>query len=99
MSYCRWSNSDLYVYASCNNFYLCFLCPDGGNDGAGGYRTLTGKEMADHVQAHIDNGSTVPPYTIPALLKGEFDDEFAGGNLAEPWTDDYGELHIPGSPT
>lgn len=59
MSYCRWSDGDLYVYHDVGGFLICMCCsftPVGPTGWHGDFTTTSRKGMASHVREHIAAG-------------------------------------------
>lgn len=67
MSYCRFSNADLYVFPSDRGFECCG-CPDGKAEdgklivGRGFFVTQDAPAMIMHMLNHAKNGLDVPEY-------------------------------------
>lgn len=59
MSYCRFSEGDVYLIAHCYGGWVCYLC---NLHPVKGYNVKldTAGEVRDHLQAHIDAGHEVP---------------------------------------
>lgn len=69
MSYCRFGDGDLYVYADVGGYICCcacFLDPNGKDA-----QLYTAAEAIAHVQEHINAGWSVPDDVIPALAGWE----------------------------
>lgn len=62
MSYCRFSNADVYVYMDVGGYLCCCGCSlsdDGRHYGT--------SDMVAHLREHIAKGDDVPDDVIPAL--------------------------------
>ena len=74
MSYVRWGHdSEVYVFFHAGGWFQCEECkliPTPKKDSpesAYHFRTMTGRAMAEHLEAHLSAGHKVPAYAIQAL--------------------------------
>ena len=68
MSYCRFSEGDVYLIAHANGRWSCYLCKM--EDGQRIVTLNTLGEVQDHLQAHRDAGHKVPERAF-ALVREE----------------------------
>lgn len=79
MSYARFSEGDIYLYACVSGGIFCCSCRLARPDNLEGLWTFsTYDEAIAHVRKHIEAGHRVPEHTIPALEA----DRDAGESLA-----------------
>lgn len=66
MSYCRFSDGDVYMYEHVNGFIECCACSlkDGKS-----VALLNRKDALEHLYQHRDNEDKVPEYAINRLIK------------------------------
>lgn len=71
MSYARWSaESDVYVYAHVDGWWVCELCDlpgSSGHLGAGTFTAVEPEAIVGHLRTHIARGDMVPERTIPNI--------------------------------
>jgi len=73
MSYCRFSDGDVYLYPSVIGGWTCCACRLNPVDESGAYnlspdtRMLTAGEVRAHLQAHIDADHDVPDYATEKI--------------------------------
>lgn len=63
MSYCRFSDADIYVYPSMGGFECCG-CPVGKF-----FSTKSAADMLRHMKAHRDAGLDVPDYAFLGVFQ------------------------------
>jgi hypothetical protein len=61
MSYCRFSDADIYVFAASDGFQ-CYGCPDDKY-----FSTPDAPVMIHHMKQHRDAGLDVPDYAIAGV--------------------------------
>lgn len=61
MSYCRFSDGDVYLYASVDGDWECCMCWLTG-DLVVSLKTL--EEVKEHLEAHVAAGHNVPSYAL-----------------------------------
>jgi hypothetical protein len=72
MSFCRWSEGDLYIYEDYRGFFNCMNChlnevaSDGFRDD---HNCKTLQELREHVQAHEEAGHEAPYESIYARIQ------------------------------
>lgn len=62
MSYCRFIEADVYVYASCDGPLVCCACSLSKT-----WEHYSTAAIVAHLKDHIDAGDYVPDHVIPAL--------------------------------
>lgn len=68
MSYCRFSNADIYVYPSDRGFECCG-CPFEVGDHVNDLVTKAGGEMFLHMKAHRAAGHDVPDFALIGVFE------------------------------
>lgn len=63
MSYCRFSDADVYVYDDVRGYLCCCGCWLDDT-----WRYDTAAEMVEHLRLHIAAGHHVPDHVIPEIL-------------------------------
>jgi hypothetical protein len=75
MSYCRFSDGDVYMYPNCNGYIECCSCSlaplvdtiFSGVKMHGSVRFNNHQEAIEHLYKHIEAGDQVPEYAIESL--------------------------------
>ena len=73
MSYCRFSDGDVYLYPDVQGGWTCCACRLNPADTSDVYafspdtRMFTAGEVRAHLQAHVDAGDDVPDYAIARI--------------------------------
>ena len=66
MSYCRWSDGDLYIIHAIHGFLECICCDMEGTDS---FCTTSRSEMIGHIEKHRKKGHKVQQRAIDRLIK------------------------------
>jgi hypothetical protein len=74
VSYCRFIEADVYVYAGPDGYECC-----GCSFGEGFVSLPKAEDMAAHLRRHIEAGNYVPDDVIPAILADGDYTKDAGG--------------------
>ena len=73
MSYCRFSDGDVYLFPDIRGGWTCCACRLNPADTSGLYaflpdtKVFTVGEVRAHLQAHVDAGHDVPDYAITEI--------------------------------
>lgn len=63
MSYCRFSEADVYVYMDVGGYLCCCACPLGTTS----FHADSTRVMVDHLAQHAAAGHDFPAHVIPEL--------------------------------
>ena len=63
MSYCRFSDADIYLYRTVDGEFVCQLCRLVTHD----IEMHTIEEAIEHVKKHLASGDYVPDYVLERL--------------------------------
>lgn len=77
MSYCRFSEADVYVFMNVGKWLECCMCTLGHGQESESYRAGNTKTMINHLNKHKISGHHVPTQVYQLLL--EDDEENFGG--------------------
>lgn len=91
MSYCRFADSDVYMFHHVADGFLCMLCRLDPDADRMGWSTNSRQEAIRHLEAHRQAGHAVPDHAFERLRR-EIEEE---GDEARPMEEALEDLERP----